>query len=170
MITINLLPEDIRENIVYSKKNRTVLKYIRILVIVCVLLIASFGILYFFLSSSNGFFLKNIEESEAAIQKDQGILDDAKGLKSRIKTIEKVKKDYIYWSKFNYIMRNSTPEGVFVSSLEFEDKNMSTADDPSKKSSITDKNKLKLIGYAVTKNDVGIFWGCARKTKWIYSC
>jgi Tfp pilus assembly protein PilN len=120
------------------------------------LFISSFGILFFSLSSNNDFFLKDIEESESAIKREQSVLDDAKSLKSRIKTIEKVKKDYIYWSKFDYIMRSSTPEGVYLTSLEFDDKNMSTADDLTKKMA-SSKNKIKLIGYGRTKNDIGIF-------------
>lgn len=157
MITINLLPENIRDNILYSKKNRNVLKYIRRVIVVCLLFLSSFVILYFFLSSSNSFFLKDIKESEEVIKSNQDVLDNAKGMNNRLKIIEKIKKDYKYWSKLNYILNRITPAGVKVSSLEFEDKNMSTAEDPSKKSSASDKNAMKLVGYAKTKNDVGIF-------------
>lgn len=152
MITINLLPEDIRENVAYSKKNRNLLKYIRIVIIVCLLFLSSFAVLYFFLFTSNNFFLKDIKESEAVIKKDQGVLDEAKAMKSRIKIIEKIKKDYKYWSKLDYILNRTTPVGIKTVSLEFDERNASTT-----KESTSNVNKMKLVGYAKTKNDVGIY-------------
>lgn len=157
MITINLLPEDIRENIAYSKKNLNVLRYIRIVIIACLLFLSSFGILYYSLSSNNNFFLKNIKESEAIIKNDKVLLDDAKGMKDKIKVIEKIKKEYKYWSKLNYIFNRITPAGIKVSSLELEDKSMTTVEDTTKKNATSGNSKMKLIGYAKTKNDVGIF-------------
>jgi len=157
MITINLLPEEIRENIVYSKKNLVVLKYIKVVIIACILFLSSFTILYFAISASNALFKKQMKESDVVIQKDQKFLDDAKSIQARTQIVEKIKKDYKYWSKLDYILNRITPAGIKVSSLEFEDKNMSTVADVTKKTTNTKNSKMKITGYSKTKNDVGLF-------------
>lgn len=156
MININLLPEDIREDISYSKKNLKVLKYIRIILVLCILLLSSFVLLYVFLLSNNKFFLGNIKESEGSLAKYQDVFTDAQKLQGRINSIEKIKKDYNYWSKLNYIFSKTVPEGIYLTSVEFEDKSMTTVGNGNK-GTPTKNNKIIVNGRAKTKEDIGVF-------------
>ena len=153
MIEINLLPEAIRENIAYSKNNRKVLGYVKILIIIGILVTASFGVLYTALAINNVFFLKSIRQSDIAISKYQDALEEAKGLEARIASIGKIKKDYKYWSKFNYAIEKSTPTGVYLSGVKLEDQNAAVTDKSGPKDM---KILVKVSGYAATKNDVGL--------------
>lgn len=138
MITINLLPEDLRENIIFSKKNRSLIRLLKVVIILCILLLVSIVICGVFLITSNQFFLKEIKESNAIIEDYKPIIDSAKKMEEKTKSIEKIKSSYKYWTKFNYILGIDTPPGAYLATLE------------------TQEDKLKLTGYAKTKNDVGL--------------
>lgn len=146
MITINLLPEELRENITFSKKNRKLLKTVKAVVIICLLVVVSLVICGVFLFGSNQFFLNNISESEKTISSYQPVVDEAKVLKDKVKSVQKIKGSYKYWTKFNYILGKNTPAGVYLATLN------------------TQSDKITITGYAKTKNDVGIFRDALEKS------
>ena len=156
MININLLPEEIRDNIEYSKKNKRLLKYFRMLIIACFFFLISFAFLYIFLIKNNNFFLENIKKSEASINDYQDVLNDAQELNGKVKAIEDIKNNYRFWSKLNYTLNKVVPEGLYIEKLEPSDtSNLS----PSEKDiSSNDVNtKIKIIGFSKTKKDIGLF-------------
>lgn len=146
MITINLLPEDLRENITFSKKNRKLVKTVKAVVVLCSLLLVSLIICGVFLFGSNSFFLSSISESEKTISNYQPIVDKAKLLKDKVKSAQKIKENYKYWSKFDYILGKNTPAGVYLATLN------------------TQSDKITITGYTKTKNDVGIFRDALEKS------
>lgn len=139
MLTINLLPEDLRDNIIFSKKNRKVLGLLKVVIILCLLVIVSFFIIGASLINSNSFFVKEIAESNEVIDGYKPVIDEKKKIENKANSIEKIRSSYKYFSKFNYIMGKSTPMGVYISTLE------------------TQNDTLKIMGFAKTKNDIGIF-------------
>ncbi len=146
MITINLLPEELRENITFSKKNRKLLKIVKAGVILCGLLLISLVFCGVFLESSNRFFLASISESEKTISGYQPVVDEAKSLKDKVKIVQKIKGSYQYWSKFDYILSKNTPAGMYLSTLE------------------TQSGQLKITGFSKSKNDVGMFRDALEKS------
>ncbi|RJO61876.1 hypothetical protein C4544_01645 [candidate division WS5 bacterium] len=156
MININLLPEEIRENIDYSKKNKKLLKYFRTLIVMCLLFLSAFIFFYVFLMQNNSYFLKKIKESEENISEYQGVFDEAKKLDEKVKAIEKIKDKYRFWSKLNYALNRTVPEGLYIQALEPLDKSLLI---PNEKNIVTqsDNIKMKITGYSKTKNDIGLF-------------
>lgn len=146
MLTINLLPEYLRENINFSKKNGRVLMLLRAVIILCILIITSFLILGASLVSSNSFFKKEVAESEKVISGYKPVVEEKKKIEEKAKSIEKIRGSYKYFSKFNLYIDKNTPEGVYISTLE------------------TQGDILKVSGYAQTKEVVGIFRDALEKT------
>jgi len=155
MISVNLLPEEIRENIAYSKKNIKTLAYVRMLITFCILLIVSFGVCFSFQYMSNNFYLKSIKDTEKVIAGYKGDFNKAKSLQEKIKIIEKIKKDYKYWSKVNYALTRVTPEGLYISELTAEQK-ANTANTKTTESTDTNTN-MKITGLSKEKTEVGMF-------------
>lgn len=156
MININLLPEEIRENIDYSKKNKKLLKYFRTLIVMCLLFLSSFAFFYVFLTKNNNYFLEKIKESENNINEYKSVFDDAKKLDEKVKVIEKIKENYHFWSKLNYALNRTVPGGLYIETLEPLDKSLLI---PSEKNIVAknDNIKFKITGYSKTKNDIGLF-------------
>jgi len=139
MITINLLPEDIRENIDFSRKNKKLIGHGKIVILLCFFTIVSFVICGAFLINSNQFFSKEISESSHIIDGYKPVIEQKKMVEENTKSIGKIRSGYEYFTKFNYILNQNTPEGVYLGTLETQD------------------NTLKITGYAKAKNDIGIF-------------
>lgn len=155
MISVNLLPEEIRENIAYSKKNVKTLAYVRMLIIFCILLLVSFGVCFGFQLMSNNYYLKSIKETESIIAGYKGDFDEAKNLQERIKTIEGIKKNYKYWSKVNYAFFRVTPEGLYITELAVEEKVKSA--DAKTEEKPDAKTNIKITGLSKGKTEVGMF-------------
>lgn len=155
MISVNLLPEDIRENIAYSKKNKKTLMYVRMLIVFCLLLVISFGVCFYFQYLTNNYYLKSIKETEVIIAGYKEDFDNAKKLQEKIKTIETIKKNYKYWSKVNYALSKITPEGLYISEITVEETvkaaNAKVEENPDA------KKNIKITGFSKGKNEVGIF-------------
>ncbi|MEK7447272.1 MAG: PilN domain-containing protein, partial [Patescibacteria group bacterium] len=155
MISVNLLPEEIRENISYSKKNIKTLAYVRMLIIFAALLISAFGVCFGFLLISNNYYLKSIKETETVIAGYKDNLNEAKTLQEKIKTIDKIKKDYKYWSKINYALSRVTPEGLYITDFVVEEKSKAAAANTQQDQNT--KENIKITGVAKDKEVVGIF-------------
>ncbi len=156
MININLLPEEIRNNIEYSKQNKQLLKYFRMLIIACLLFLISFAFLYVFLIKSNNFFLENIKKSEKSINGYQDVLGEAKKLNEKVQIVENIKKNYRFWSKLNYTLNRVVPAGLYIEKLEPSDGSKLLSAEKNT-SSDNDNTKMKIMGFAKTKNDIGLF-------------
>ncbi len=139
MIQVNLLPEEIRENINFSKKNRKVLNLLKMISILCLFILAGFLIIGASLLSSSSFFKKAISESTDTLRSYQPSIDEKENIENKGVIVANIRKNYRYWTKFNYILAENTPQGIYLST-------------------VANKNKtLQIEGYAKTKNDVGIF-------------
>jgi len=141
MIKINLLPEGIREDIEYAKKNRQTASYVYLSIILAILLVLAFGMSYFFLSRSNGYFIERLKENQESIAEYQQVSTEAKELEGRLSSINKIKGDYKYWSKFNALIWNLLPTDAYINTIE----------------NSTDNDIIKITGFAKTKKAVGEF-------------
>lgn len=155
MITINLMPEKLKENIDYSKKNRQAAKYFSVLILFGFLLAVSFITCFVFLKRTDVFYRENISDSEAVISGYNKTVQGAKNLKEKVDSIEKIKRDYKYWTGLNKIFMELSPASVYITILELEEdinvaKKAKTADSRSAK-------KIKITGYSKDKKTVGLF-------------
>lgn len=132
---INLLSEDIREGISYSKKNHAIVSYLMLEVILGVLLVLSFLIAAYFLKSNNSFFLSERGKSQVVIDSYGELFSEAKSLEGRIQSAAQIKKGYNYWSKFNIALNRLTPASVFLGTVEKQE------------------SLIKISGYAQSKKD-----------------
>ncbi len=146
MISINLLPEDIRENIGYSRKNGHLLRHIKLLSMLSLLIVVSFVVCAVFLRESNSFFQNKIAESTQTINSYNPVVSKAHKLEQDTKNIQKIKNSYKYWSKFNAYLNNNVPEGIFLDDVE------------------QNEGKLRITGYAQSKNTVGLFRDALEKS------
>ncbi len=144
---INFLPEQIREGLIYSKRNRRIVNYLGFQITLALLILLSFLIANFYLASNNQFFITQKEKSQQVIDSYGDLLHDAKKLEERISSIEKIKKDYDYWTKFNYALDYLTPESVFLGTVEKQD------------------SVIKMSGYARTKKDAVDFLDLLKVSK-----
>lgn len=139
MITINLLPEDLKENISFSRKNKTTLRYLKVVVLLCLFALVAFLICGASLLNSNRFFLKEIDESSTVIDNYRPIVEEKKKIEDKAKSIDKIRLGYKYFTKFDLYLEKNTPEGIYLSTVE------------------TQNDTLKISGYAKVKNDIGLF-------------
>lgn len=146
MININLLPEDLRENIIYSKRNKKMINYAKVVIILCLFVLASFVIFGVSLINSNNFFLKNIEESNQIVDKYQPVIQKKKKFEDKATSAQKIRDSYKYWSKFDYILWENTPTGLYLATVESQGDN------------------LKVTGYSLNKSSIGMLRDALEKS------
>jgi|GEM_PF-1391776 len=157
MITINLIPEDAKDNIEFSKKNLKMLKYVYALIFLAILLISSFAVCYIFLSRANTFFLAQVSESKATIEGYNDVLNKSKNLEERIKSTEKIKSNYKYWTNLNYILRSLSPNGIYLTTLVFEDSASMSKASRTAATQEKEPQNMTITGYAENKKTIGLF-------------
>lgn len=111
-----------------------------------VLLIASFVLCMVFLGQSNQFFQEKVSDSQVEIDSYQPVVSKAHKLEEDVGSIQKIKNNYQYWSKFNAYLGATVPQGIYLDRIE------------------ENEGALKITGYAKTKSDVGIFRDALEKT------
>ncbi len=146
MISINLLPEELRENIQFSKKNRKILNLLKVISMLCLFILAGYLIIGASLLSSDSFFKKAISESEDTIRSYQPSINEKENIENKGRIVSQIRTNYKFWTKFNYILAEYTPQGIYLSTVTNQN------------------NKLAIEGYARTKNDVGVFRDALEKT------
>ncbi len=146
MISINLLPEDIRENISYSRKNSHLIRHIKLISILSLLIVISFVLCAVFLKEDNSFFQDKIDASQTVINSYNPVVQKAQKLNQVASSIEKIKNNYQYWSKFDAYLGATVPEGIYLDTIE------------------ENQDMMKVTGFAKTKNDIGIFRDALEKT------
>lgn len=112
---------------------------VKAVIILCIFTLASFVICWIALINSNNFFLNEVKESDMVINDYKPVIEQQKKIENKLNSVEKIKANYKYWTKFNMYLYENVPKGIYLSFVN-------TTDDI-----------VNIDGYAMTKNDIGLF-------------
>lgn len=139
MIKVNLLTEDIREDIEYSKKNRNQINNFYTLLLLLVFVVIASGVSFQFMRQSNDSYIAEVERTQKVINSYQPVVQKARNMEDKYNQIKSFKNKYIYWSNVDKLLEEKKVEDITLTSLELQNP------------------KLTLAGWGKTKEDVANF-------------
>ncbi len=142
MIKLNLLPPEIKEEILYSKKNAKIYNSLIELLGGFIILLIFIGTVWFVSYSTKRVlvFSKTVAEKQAASW--GGVEKDAKDFSNRLVLVEKINKDKINWKIFFEEISKSTPNNVKLTSYDIVSSN---------------KSRVNFNGFATSSTDISRF-------------
>lgn len=124
---INLLPPDVKESIVYGRKNRALIGWISAfsLVLIGVLLLTLAGTIY--VKAAADTYTKKVEEAKVRIQEQnlESAQKDAETFSSNLDTVVKLLKDQLLFSKIIKSTGSVLPNGVVLKEINYDSKESS---------------------------------------------
>lgn len=114
---INLLPPDIKQEIIYSKRNSVLLHYTVLVGAVMIILAGALMAARLYLNSQIDSVSLQIQEKEAQIAKYKDLESTAKTLNARIVSIQKIQKDQAKFSVLLDDLAKNIPQGTAITSL-----------------------------------------------------
>jgi Tfp pilus assembly protein PilN len=141
MTRLNLLPPEIRKEILLSKKNARLRQYVYYSIMVSLAFVALFGVVMFIIWTRQDEATRRISLAKQQIEEQDVDFKKATDLYSRINLIKKIKKDSLDWKLILTELGKQTPGGVLTDSITY---------------SKTD-NRLKITGLSVSDTETVAF-------------
>ncbi len=142
MATINLLPQELKEGIYYSRKNIKAIRRLWLVLVFLLILVLVFFALYRLLSTDLSSVKKEVAYEEENIKSYGDLEKEAKKLSERLEIIGKIEDNYPYFSKILTEITSLMPPNSNLTSIEvFKD----------------NTQRAKITGLADTKRAVAIF-------------
>ena len=142
MISLNLLPPEIKSEIYYAKKNTRLSKSFRLTVLLTVSLLAFFGLLFFIIRNENNLATERKELAANRVVENQGTEEESIDLANRLLKIKKLKSEQTDWNEILSVLSQSTPPGLRIQTLTLN-KDI--------------KSKGKITGIARSDRDIALF-------------
>lgn len=141
MISLNLLPEDLRKEFELSKQNARFRHFLFLSLAILIGAGTFFGVLFYYLELQK----KDAEIEKSVAQKQIDEQSDsyskAKDLYTRINLIKKIEKNSSDWESILKEIASLTPQNVQIEHF----------------SSLTKESRAKIVGYALTDKDIVAF-------------
>lgn len=142
MININLLPPQIKEDILYSKRNAILRKILNKVILLLLFFILTFSLTYVFLKNKINILQKNIKKEEESLKPFGTLEEDAKKLKKKLDSIKKIEENYPFWTIFFDEIGIKMPNNIILSEII---------------ASKEENERVEIKGSAQTKQSIAIF-------------
>ena len=114
---INLLPGDVKEQVSYSKRNRTLINYLRLAVLTTIICGGFIGYGFWALKQQSNVANKALAGRRADVAKYKTLETDAKNVNARIAAIKSIQKTQSHFSTLLEDLGKVTPPNVVISSI-----------------------------------------------------
>lgn len=139
MGNINLLPKNIKDDIIQSKANKKALRHLLKSIFWILAAGAIIAICWFYYTVQINGISDLIEKRNMSINRYQDIESKSQNISERLETISRIDKQLNNWSPLITELQNIMPNGVYLSSVKI---NSDT------------KNRSEITGFAETKSTV----------------
>lgn len=150
MIKVNLLPDDVKLEIIQAKKNSELINIFIKTLIVLLFTILLIGFIYFYYKNEITLSSKKLIDKEKSIDQYGNLQEEATKISERINTIKKIEKSTFKWSGLMSEINKVVPTGVYLTGIKMD--------------SVT-KNRGQITGYAASKNEVATLRESLEKSK-----
>jgi Tfp pilus assembly protein PilN len=116
-MTINLLPQQTKEQVQFAKHNRVVLGYLFLVVVVLGICGGLFGWAWLNLDRREQDFQKQLVQRQNDIAGFKGVEDEAKSANARLSAIKTIQGSQSRFSLLLADLGKYTPKGVFISNI-----------------------------------------------------
>lgn len=115
---INVLPPEIKQQIIFAKRNAILLNYLVALGIVGAIITASFVYGEAAVAGRMGRVKADLAITQSRLGEHSGVETKAKTLSERLTAIKKIQSEQTNFSSLLYDLGNLTPKGVFMSGID----------------------------------------------------
>ena len=116
MININLLPPQIKEDILYSKRNAVLKKILNKIIFLLIFFILVFSITYILLLNKINLLQVDTRKEEENLKSFGSLEENAGKLKEKLDQIKKIEEEYPHWTTFLDELYSKMPSDIIYMS------------------------------------------------------
>jgi Tfp pilus assembly protein PilN len=150
MIRLNLLPPEIKEDIIFAKKNAAIYQLLIKLIAGFATMAAVVGVVGYIVYTNQQIAKEEKAATEAQLASWDTTERDAEDFANRLNLVDKIQVGKLNWTLIFSELANSTPVNVKLASFDFTNNT---------------KDRVGLTGYALTNTDIGTFRELLSKSK-----